>query len=56
MHAFKAGEHCVPYSMCAELGIYQHKACGSTRGKVSYLQNIHKIVARRLIRLELMPW
>ena len=28
MHAFKVGEHYVPYSRCAELGIYTHKACG----------------------------
>ena len=25
MHAFKAGEHYVPYSRCAELGIYPHQ-------------------------------
>ena len=41
MHAFKAGEHYVPYIRCAELGIYPHKACGSTRGKVSYFSRIY---------------
>ena len=41
MQAFKAGEHCVPYSRCAELGIYPHKACGSTKGKVSYFSRIY---------------
>ena len=29
VHAFKASEHYVPYSRCAELGIYPHIACGS---------------------------
>ena len=33
-------------------GIYPHKACVSTRGKVSYFS---KTVARKLIRLKLMP-
>ena len=41
VHAFKAGEHYVSYSRCAELGIYPHKAGGSTRGKVSYFSRIY---------------
>ena len=42
VHAFKAGEHCVPYSIGAlSWGIYPHKACVSTRGKVSYLSRVY---------------
>ena len=31
----------VPYSRCAELGIYPHKASVFTRGKVSYFSKIY---------------
>ena len=56
MHAFKAGEHCVPYSRCAELGyIPTQSLCFYLRKGLILQQNIHKTVARKLIRLELMP-
>ena len=55
MHAFKAGEHCVPYSVGALSWVYTHTKLVFLLEERSHTSaEYNKTVARKLIRLELM--